>query len=589
MLAEAFNLAHTLDAAIARAAAQTPGFDPSFEPDVRPSDPRHGDLQANGVLPFAKRLKQNPRALATALAEHLEPHGGLDPHLLSWEIAGPGFINFRFAEPLLSAWLRAYRSYEALAAGAKDRLRGHRIVIDYASPNVGKQLHVGHLRSMVIGEAAQRLVRFHGADVVRDNHLGDWGTIFGLLILALKREPIDWQALDPTAQLDAIEARYKTISAAAKDDPAVTEAARQELVALQNGEPANSALWERIVATNRAALQQILDRFGIQFDTWHGESFYRDKVQRVYDELTAIGLAEESDGALVVFHPEHPRFKKQPFIIRKRDGASNYATTDLAGMLYRVEHERATDIFIVTDNRQSDHFEQLVCTSRKWFAQKGYPHPRFLHLAHGMVLGEDKKPLKTRAGDTVKLKALLDEAELRARAVAEEKNPALPEDEKDRVGQVVGIGAVRYFDLAQNRTSDYIFTWERILSLEGNTAPYLLYAIARLHAIFRKAERRPGEGENEASPLDTDEELALARKLVAFPLALDQALADLRPHVLCTYLYELAQTFSSFYNANKVLGAETSIQARRLRLCARTLLTLETGLHLLGLETLERM
>jgi arginyl-tRNA synthetase len=321
----------------------------------------------------------------------------------------------------------------------------------------------------------------------------------------------------------------------------------------------------------------------------HGESFYRDKVERVYKELLETGIAEKDEGALVVFHREHPRFIKFPFIIQKGDGASNYGSTDLATALDHVERHHATEAIYVTDGRQQDHFEQLFLTVQKWFKKKNYPALDLRHVWFGTILGEDGKAIKTRSGDPIRLLELVDEAIHRAFALVSEKNPDMPEAQRREVARVVGIGALRYADLAQNRTSDYFFSWEKMLSFEGNTAPYLLYAIARIHSIFRKLEIEPGEQEENPADFSNPEEIALARKLILFPIALDQALLEFRPHVLCLYLYELAGLFSSFYTAHKVMVEEAPIRAKRILLCARTLLILETGLSLLGLETLEQM
>jgi arginyl-tRNA synthetase len=340
-----------------------------------------------------------------------------------------------------------------------------------------------------------------------------------------------------------------------------------------------------------AAFNQIYDRLGIRFDHNLGESFYNDKVERIYRELTDTGLAETSEGALVVFHPEHPRFKTQPFLVRKADGASNYASTDLATALYRTEHFKADGIVVVTDFRQGDHFEQLFLTVKKWFAAKAYRLPELHHVTFGAVTGEDGKALKTRSGDVIELRALLDEAEERAFAIVSEKNPELPEGERRDIARAVGIGAVQYADLSQNRSSNYVFSWDKMLALDGNTAPYLLYAVARIHSIFRRAGVSPQDAAaaREATAPATAAEISLARKLTKFPDAIRLATDTLRPHYLCLYLFELAGDYSSFNNADKVLVDEAPVRARRLLLCARTLLVLETGLHLLGLKTLTRM
>ncbi len=581
-----FDLAADLDA-ILRAAATAAGWDAgAWAPEVRPSDPRHGDFQANGILGYAKSHGLNPRAAATELIKYLPTDLAA---LYETTIAGPGFINFRLTPPTLLAWLTLYSSAEALRRGAAGLCAGRRFVVDFSSPNTAKQLHVGHLRGMVIGEALCRLLAFCGAGVVRDNHIGDWGTQFGKLIWGYKNLRDDAAlAVDP---LEELERLYKAADAATRDQPAVLEAARAELVRLQQGDPENLALWHRINEISSSAFADLYRRLDIHFDHQLGESFYNDKLDRVFTELRADGLAEESQGALVVFHPEHPRFKTQPFLIRKSDGASNYASTDLATMLYRVEQFHADTIIVLTDTRQSDHFEQLWLTTQKWFTRRGYPLPRFEHVTFGSILGEDGKAIKTRSGEPVRLRALLDEAVERAFALVTEKSPELPEAERRDIADAVGIGAVRYADLAQNRSSDYVFSWEKILSFEGNTAPYLLYAVTRVYSVFRKAGIEPSDAAAVAgaTPPETAGEIALARKLVAFAPALRATIVQLRPHFLSTYLYELAGDFSTFYNADKILVDEPAIRARRLLLASRVLVVLETGLNLLGLRTLSRM
>ena len=328
-------------------------------------------------------------------------------------------------------------------------------------------------------------------------------------------------------------------------------------------------------------------------DVTLGESFYKDKVDRIYQELTSTRLAEESDGALVVWHDGHPRFARtskpsQPFIVRKKDGSSNYATTDLATLLYRVEHFHADECIYVTDGRQQDHFQQLFLTAQKWFDATRRCLPALRHVWFGTILGEDGRAIKTKSGDPVRLKTLLQEAIERALAIVTQKNPTLPEEERRHIAQAVGIGALRYADLSQNRTLDYTFSWEKLLAFDGNTAPYLLYSVARIRSIFRKTAAEPANAA-EPAPLETGTEIALARKLTAFPLALNQACEELRPHFLCTYLYELAGAYSTFNNADKVLVDAPPVRQRRLRLCARTEAVLATGLRLLGIEPLDRM
>ena len=586
-----FNLAAEIDAVL-KMAADSAGFDAaSFSPEVRVADPKHGDYQANGVLGYAKSRKENPRIVAEKLIAAFPADA---KEVCDVSIAGPGFINVTLKPAALLSWLRAFSTRGVLAAGAAADHTDQTWVVDYSSPNTAKQMHVGHLRSAVIGEAICRLLAFTGARVIRDNHLGDWGTQFGKLIYGFKR----WAnpealASDPIEELERV---YKLGHEATPDDSPAIEEARRELVKLQTGDPENVALWKRFSDVSLGAFQQIYDRLGIKFDFNLGESFYNDKVDQVYRELKDVGLAEESDAALVVFHDEHPRFSRSaerpnPFMVRKADGASGYASTDLATALYRAEHFKAAGIVVVTDFRQSDHFEQLFLTVRKWFAATHRPLPELHHVTFGAVTGEDGKALKTRDGGTIKLKALLDEAVERAYATVAEKNPDLPETERRAIAEAVGVGAIQYADLSQNRSSNYVFSWEKMLSLDGNTAPYLLYAVARIYSIFRKAGVTPGDraAEAAAAAFETPTEISLARKLVKFPDAIRLAADSLRPHFLSLYLYELAGDYSTFNNADKVLVEDPAVRSRRLLLCARTLLILETGLHLLGLRTLTRM
>ena len=580
-----FNIANHLDAAIRAAATRLGLAERGFQPEVRVADPANGDYQANGALAFAKREKQNPRALGQQLVDQM---GDLTAHF-DLSLAGPGFINFRIKPATLLAWMQTYDCEEHLRSGAASARHGQTWLVDYSSPNTAKQMHVGHLRSAVIGEAVCRLLAFSGAKVIRDNHIGDWGTQFGKLIWAYKRH------LSPAAlaaePLEEFERLYKLGNTAAEADPAVLTEAQQELVKLQGGDADNLAIWRKINDVSLAAFQLIYDQLGISFDVMLGESFYNDKVERVYRELTACGLAQESQGALVVFHQEHPRFKTQPFIIRKKDGAANYASSDLATALYRIEHFKIDGAAYVIDFRQSDHMDQLFLTTQKWFAQTGRKLPQLEHVDFGTVLGENNKPLKTRDGENIRLKDLLDEARERAFQLVSSKNPDFPEAERRAIADLVGVASVQYADLSQNRSSDYVFTWDKMISLEGNTAAYLLYAVARIRSIFRKVEldsvrpALPG-----ATAPESAQEIALARKLVKFSDATQLATNTLRPHFLSLYLYELAGEYSTFYAADKVIVDDPAVRARRLLLCHRTLIVLETGLHLLGLRTdLERM
>lgn len=589
-----FNPSLFIDQQLRSIAAKLEDFGPTFDPLVRPADPKFGDFQANGVLGHAKRKQGNPRELGQQLIDAAQAAGQFDPQLIELSLAGPGFINFKLTSDFLWQWLQTYSTASDYQSGARELKRGRKVVIDYPSANTAKQAHIGHLRPMAIGEAIARLLDFCGAETLRDNHIGDWGTNFGTLIMKIKRDGIDLSKLEGESALATLDQLYKEGTALEKDQPALRNVSRDELVTLQNGDPENTALWQQIVDISMAAFDRIFEQMGVRVDMALGESFYCDKVDRIYKELTETGLAEESDGALVVWHDEVKKFARDnerpyPFNIRKKDGASNYATTDLATILYRVEAFGADEVIYLTDARQQDHFQQLFLTTEKWFKAKGYPLPEMRHVWWGTILGEEKKPFKTKSGKTIRLQDILDEARERAFAVVTKKNAQLPEKERHTIAEAVGIGAVKYADLSSNRTQDYVFDWDRMLSFDGNTAPYLLYAVARINSIFRKARADPEADFAKASPLETETEHALARKLMGLVNALELTLNDLRPHFLCTYLYELASAYSSFNNADRVLVDEPEIRARRLLLCARTRTVLKTGLELLGIQTLEKM
>lgn len=585
----AFNVVDYLDHIISLTANALPEFSSEFHPEVRTADPKFGDFQANGVMSYAKKIKANPRQLAEKLITALNESDNIDPTLVTLSIAGPGFINFKFLPKFYIDWLKRYHDEQSFQHAAGRAYQGKCISIDYSSPNTAKQMHVGHIRSMVIGEAIQRMLRFCGATINRDNHIGDWGTQFGIIIMGIKEFGYDLDVPhdDPLEDLEEI---YKKGNALFESSDEYKERARAELVKLQQGDPQNVNLWEKINKVSYAAFQKIYDIMNIQFDDVLGESFYRNKVDRIYKELLETNVAQESQGALVVFHPTTgEKSPDYPFIIRKKDGASNYCSTDLATVLHHTNETKADEIIYVTDGRQQDHFKYLFATVEKWFNAKGYKKPELRHAWFGTILGEDGKAIKTRSGNPIKLKDLLQEAIDRAYSIVAEKNPTLDEDARKHIAKIVGLGALRYADLSQNRTSDYVFSWDKILSFDGNTAPYLLYAVARIHSIFRKASVDVDANFDGQLSLESPEELALARKIMEFPIALKHTIAELRPHILCTYLYELSGCFSSFYNANKVIVDEDNIRNSRLLLCSRTLCILETGLHLLGLETLIQM
>jgi arginyl-tRNA synthetase len=577
-----FNLLHKFESIVSDASKSVECIDGSFEPQIRIADERFGDFQANGVLPFAKRNGINPRELAQSVINKIPPDD-------SWSVslAGPGFINFKLSTDYLIDWLEEIGLTSELKIHLqKSQLK--KIVLDFSGPNTAKQMHVGHIRSTIIGESLSRLLELQGHSVIRDNHLGDWGTQFGILLYAIKREGISLEKLggDPVAKLEEL---YRKGNSWVKENEESLAEARKELLNLQQGNNENILLWEKIRELSMISFEKVYKLLDVTFDHSLGESFYRDKVEEVYKSLLAHKICIKDQGALVVFHPEHKRFAKQPFIIRKSDGASNYATTDLATLSYRTEEWNADQIIYVTDGRQQDHFEQLFLTAKKWFPAESQKLPQLSHVWFGTILGEDNKAIKTRDGQPVKLMDLLGEAIQRASKMVKEKNPEIEEHEVERRAKIIGLGAVRYADLSQDRTLDYVFSWDKLLALQGNTAPYLQYAVARIHSIFRKTNRRSDELLNPEISPQTEAERKLIRKITLFPLAIEQTSKELKPHFLCVYLYELATEFSSFYNSEKVMVADSKIQTLRLFLCGKTLVVLEIGLQVLGIETLEEM
>jgi arginyl-tRNA synthetase len=541
------------------------------------ANPQFGDYQANGVMAAAKARKMNPRELAKQVVSHLDPVEV--PATI--EIAGPGFINFRL-DPV---WL----GHTLLAAALDERLcvepvaQPETIVLDFSAPNIAKPMHVGHIRSTIIGDALTRVLRFLGHMVITDNHVGDWGTQFGMLIVGY-RTVLDRAAYarDPLAELERI---YKVIQAQAKADPAVADQAREELAKLQKGDPDNLALWREFTTVSREVFERIYARLGIRFDHWLGESFYNPLLPEVVQELQEKRLARPSEGAICIFYDDDPELADTPFLIQKQDGAFLYATTDLATIKYRAETFHPDRIIYVVDSRQQLHFKQLFAAARRW----GYTMI-LEHVGFGTILGEDGKPIKTREGEPVKLEALLDEAEERARTVVREKNPSLSEKEQAHIARVVGIGAVKYADLMQNRSADYRFSWDKMLALDGNTAPYLQYVYARIRSIFRKGELggwRP-EPHMEVQLL-TPEERDLAKQMIRFGDTLLEVERTYKPNVLAGFLYDLATKFNLFYQAHAVLKAPEDLRPTRLLLCDLTARYIQKGLELLGIETLEAM
>jgi len=558
-------------------------------PYVRPCpDARHGDFQTNVALVQGKEAKANPRDLAVKLSETLE----IDDIAEKPEIAGPGFLNFRLKTSYLEK--QVAQRWSDVRLGVPKVEKSETVVVDYSSPNIAKEMHVGHLRSTVLGDALARLHSFLGHRVIADNHLGDWGTGFGMILFGYKREG-DPEKLkrDPFGHLEAI---YQKIQREAKTDETIRESARHELVQLQQGDAKNRELWNEFLKYSLAALDVIYQRLGVQFDYTLGESAYNDMLPGVVADLVEKGIARESEGAIAIFSDgtlpqkddpflvaEKEGFRDNPLLVRKSDGGYNYATTDLATIRYRHDKFEAQRVLYVVGGPQQMHFRQLFTAARRW----GYGETKLEHVWFGTILGPDKKPFKSREGETVKFRALLDEAEERAGKIIAEKRPELSEHERNALARVVGLGALKYADMAQNRNIDYIFSWEKLLAFDGNTAPYLQNAYVRIRAIFRKAglEKVPEAEIHLAEPA----ELALGRKLLDFADSVLLAAEECRPHYLCLYLFELATLFHKFYEACPVLTAEESVRNSRLVLCDLTARTLKQGLNLLGIEVVEQM
>jgi arginyl-tRNA synthetase len=557
-----------------RAALAACGLPPERGEVVAAADTRFGDYQANAAMVLAKEAKRNPRELAAQIAEKFDGAGICGKP----EIAGPGFLNFRLNTDWISQRIGALSGDPRCGVPAAEKPL--KVVIDFSSPNIAKPMHVGHIRSTILGDALARIARFLGHEVVTDNHLGDWGTQFGKVLYGWKHM-LDRAALerDPVAEMTRL---YREINALEQTDPAVHKAAREELVKLQQGDAENRAIWQQLVELSWAEFEDIYAQLGIKFDERLGESFYDPALGDLVTKLLASGIAEMSEGAACIFFRDVPALADKPCLIRKTDGGFLYATTDLATIEYRVERWQPDAIWYVTGAPQQLHFQQVFAAAQRM----GFS-TRLEHIAFGSILGEDHKLMKTRSGDNVPLRDLIDEAVTRARAMIDEKNAELSEEEKKRIARVVGLGAVKYAELSQHRMTDYVFSWSKMLSLQGNTAPYLQNAYVRVRSIFRKLGAELGEGRNVS--LGEPAELALAKKLLQFGEVVPAVLNEFRPNLLANYLFETANAFHTFYEACPVLKASDAERHSRLVLCDTTARVLREGLGLLGVETPERM
>jgi len=581
------SLADQLDARLRTAAAGTLPPE-AAEQDLQIQRSDHADYQANGAFALASRLKRPPRQIAAAIADACEPDG----LVASVEVSGPGYLNLRVADDAIMAQVERRSRDEALGVPATAPLR---TVVDYSQPNIAKEMHVGHLRSTIIGDALVRVLTFLGSPVVRQNHLGDWGTQFGMLIQYLDEGPsASWrhEAQESSAgAVSRLTALYQQARAAFDADPEFAERARRRVVQLQSGDPGTLATWHEMVDESKRYFNEVYDRLDVLLtdEDAVGESFYNPGLQDVANELERRGIAVQSQGALCVFFDDvkGPDGEPVPLIVRKADGGFGYAATDLAAIRYRVDVLRAQRILYVVDARQALHFRMVFETARRagWLPEG----VEAAHVPFGSVLGADGKPLKTREGDAFRLIELLDEAVAYARATVLEKDPEVAGADVDAVARQVGIGAVKYASLVTSRTRDSVFDLDRMISLTGNTGVYLQYAHARVRSILRRAAEAGPAGSPVGGTLEPAER-QLALHLDEFARAVVEVSGTLEPHRLCTYLFTLAQLFTEFYESCPVLKAATDQErARRVALCQLTADTLRRGLNLLGIAAPDRL
>lgn len=559
------------------------GADAQCEALVRQSGKvQFGDYQANGIMPAAKKLGLNPREFAQSVLDKAE----LQDIAEKTEIAGPGFINIFLKDTWLADNIN--RAVQDPKLGVHNPEK-QTVVVDYSSPNVAKEMHVGHLRSTIIGDAVVRTLEFLGNHVIRANHVGDWGTQFGMLIAYLEKMENEHAS---EMELSDLEAFYRAAKKHYDEDPVFAEKARNYVVKLQSGDEYCRTMWQKLVKITMQQNQHNYDRLNVTLTDKDvmGESLYNPMLPGIVEDLKKQGLAVEDDGALVVYLDEFKNKDGDPMgvIVQKKDGGFLYTTTDIAAAKYRYETLKANRALVFSDTRQSQHMQQAWLITRK----AGYVPDSFQleHKNFGMMLGKDGKPFKTRSGDTVKLADLLDEAIERAGVLISQKSTALSEQEKADVIEAVGIGSVKYADLSKNRTTDYVFEWDNMLSFEGNTAPYMQYAYTRIRSIFNRSQIALSEVEQAQLSITDEKERALAIKLLQFEEAVQVVGKEGTPHVLCAYLYELAGVFSSFYEHCPILNNDDQqVKLSRLKLALLTERTLKQGLDLLGIKTVEKM
>ena len=539
------------------------------------SRPEFGDYQANGVMAAAKRAGLNPRDVAAEVIAKLSEDSDFSAMVDGMTVAGPGFINLTLAASFIAPCMNA----------ALDKCQtAQTVVVDYSAPNLAKEMHVGHLRTTIIGDSVVRVLEALGHDVIRQNHVGDWGTQFGMLLTYLDDSG---NASDKLADLENF---YRASKQRFDDDEDFRERSRSAVVGLQSGDAAALEQWRRFIDVSMSHCQGIYDRLGITLsaDDIMGESAYNDDLADIISALDSAGLLQQSEGADCVFLDQfkNKEGEIQPVIVRKSDGGYLYATTDLAAISHRAKRLQADRVLYFVDARQSLHFKQIFAVARAaGFAPETL---RLEHLPFGTMLGKDGKPFKTRQGGIIKLADLLDEAERRAAALVREKNPDIDSERLSQLAQVIGLGAVKYSDLSKNRTSDYVFDWDQMLSFDGNTAPYLQYAYSRIRSVLRKSKVNPAQLPNEAIA-EEEPERRLAVSIAGFNDVLQQVADEGYPHYLCAYLYELATRFTTFYEQCPILSSDEAQKTRRLVLANSTGITLQKGLNLLGIDVVEQM
>lgn len=534
---------------------------------------KFGDFQTNFAMMNSKIIGKNPRTIAQEILDNLEENDVID----KLEIAGPGFINIFLKSEYLGELLKKSRTEEYDFSFLN---RDGDVIIDFSSPNIAKRMHIGHLRSTIIGDSITRIYKYLGYHMIADNHIGDWGTQFGKLIIGYRRW-LDKEAYKENP-IEELERVYVEFSKLAETDPELEEEARLELKKLQDGDPENFALWKEFIKVSLDEYDKLYKRLDVHFDTYYGESFYHPMMQGVVEELVEKGLAVEDDGAKVVFFPEEDNLF--PCIVQKKDGAFLYSTSDIATIKFKKEAYKINKLIYLTDERQQDHFKQFfkITDMLGWNVEKHHIWFGIMRFADGVF--------STRKGNVIRLEQLLDEGKKRAYDIVQEKNPDLSEEEKDQIAEVVGVGAIKYADLSQNRQSPIIFEWDKILTFEGNTAPYLQYSYARIQSILRKAE---SEGKSitydKEIKIEDKLERALANHIAAFPISVLKASETFKPNIIADYLFELSKKFNSFYNSCPILNQEDELLYSRALIAKITGETIKDGLSLLGIKTLERM